>query len=416
MRNRDSALKMILLVILVALMFSATLVPPGFAAGINRGKRVKYSAFTGLDHIIIEEEEVYADHVSDARNECIKVGEYPYVDEIDYSANYIKVTADSQEIGDFEFSNFVDGTISELYIELYCRQSTNEQIRVWYSTDGGSNWTDSGTLFPQRTWGWRDTGDESANIDSWDKVNSLLVYLESVVEGEWDGEVEVDCIRLRILRSAACYAPPNLWNLTWSAPDYWPKNNTEWISITVQEVSGTERSLLLTTHFEDGSEEDKTLDGDVATGVGNLGFFLIEANLEEGDEIAWDHTEVMGPQTSGIKLYINGTVSREYAGVSREVNYVNVVIPPTMVPATNVNLTAFWNKATGVLYEISMAVTYGPISTLRHRVDAWTSFKMTEEVDPPIWTEWWLWVIIIVIVVVIGLSILIWRRRKATVS
>lgn len=416
MRNSDSAPKTILLVTLVALMFSTTLFPVGFAAAIKTGKRVKYSVFTGLDHTIIEEEHVYADHVSNARNECIKVGAYPYVDEIDYNASYIKATADSQEIGDFEFSNFVDGTISELYIELYCKQGTNERMRVWYSTDGGSNWIDSGTVFPLSTWGWRDTGDESASIDSWDKVNSLLVYLESEVEGEWNGEIEVDCIRLRILRSVASYAPSNLWNLTWSAPDYWPKNNTEWISITVQEASGTERSLMLTTHFENGSEEDKTLDGDVATGLGNLGFFLIEANLEEGDEITWDHTEVMGPQTSAIKLYINGTVSREYVGVSREVNYVNVVILPTVVPATKVNLTAFWNKATGVLYEISMAVTYGPISTLRHRVDAWTSFKMTEEVDPPIWTEWWLWVIIIVIVVVIGSSILIWRRRKAPVS
>jgi len=394
MGSKPSVFKIVLLVTLVALIFSATLVSAGLAAGVKTGLRVKYSAFTGLDHTVWEEEKEgrYANNVSDARNEWTKVGASPYVDKIDNATNYIKATADSQEIGDFEFSSSADGTIKELYIELYCKQYYNEKIRVWYS--------------------------ESANIDTWAKVNSLLVYLESEAYETWyeDATLDVDCMRLRIISSSEIYVPPNLWNLTWSKPDYWPENNTEWISMTVQEVSGTERSMLLTTHFGNGSEEDKTLDGDVATGLGNLGFFIIAANLEEGDEIAWDHTEVMGPQTSAIKLYINGTVSREYAGVSREVNYVNVVIPPTVVPATKVNLTAFWDKASGVLCEISMAVTYGPISTLRHRIDAWTSFKMTEEVEPPIWTEWWLWVIIIVIVVVIGLSILIWRRGKTTVS
>jgi len=419
MRSKTSAFKMILLVTLVALIFSTTLVPAGFAAGVKRGMRVKYSEFTGLDHTIWFEEKEgrYADNVSDARNEWTKVGTSPYVNEIDNPTNYIKATADSQEIGDFKFSTSPDGAIKEVYIELYCKQYYDEYIRVWYSTDGGMHWTNSGTVRSERTWEWRDTGDESANIDTWAKVNSLLVYLESVAKDVWyeDATVEVDCMRLRIISSRPCYAPPNLWNLTWSKPDYWPEINTESISMTVQKVSGTERSLSLTTHFENGSEEDKTLDGDVATGLGNLGFFFIEPNLEEGDEIMWDHTKVMGTQTSAIKLYINGTVSREYAGVSREVNYVDVVIPSTSVAATYVNLTAFWDKSTGVLCEISMAAAHGPISILRDRIDAWTSFKMTEEVEPPIWTEWWFWVIIAAVVVIVS-GILVWRRRKASVS
>lgn len=223
-----------------------------------------------------------------------------------------------------------------------------------------------------------------------------------------------------INQTRTVYVPPNLWNLTWDIPDYWPENNAEWVSMTVQSVSSTNVTVLSTTHFKDGTEEDKTLSGDVTTGLGDLGFFLIEANLEEGDEVPWDHTEVTGAGAAGIKLYINGTVTREYAGVSREVNYVNVIIPPGLAMATYVNLTAYWDKATGVLCEISMSVTFGPLRISYGFIDALTAFKMTETnvfAPPSIWTEWWFWTIIAVIVIVVaGSGILIRRRGKATSS
>jgi len=178
-------------------------------------------------------------------------------------------------------------------------------------------------------------------------------------------------------KNQTVYVPPNLWNLSWSIPDYWPENNTEWMDMTVESVSGSNVTVESTTRLKNGTDLTKTLSGDVETGSGNLGFFLIPANLGEGLEVPWAHTAVTGIGCAGIKLYINGTVSRIYAGAVREVNYVKYNFTVS-VPTTCVVLEAYWDKATGVLCEISMAVTFGPYHVLRDFIDAWTSFSMTE--------------------------------------
>jgi len=173
------------------------------------------------------------------------------------------------------------------------------------------------------------------------------------------------------------YIPPNLWNLTWPKPDYWPENNTEWIDMTFQSISGSNVTVNSTTHFENGAEDTKTLSGNVEIGSGNVGFFLIPANFSEGLEVPWDHTEVTGAGCAPLKLYVNGTVSRRYAGATREVNYVKI-LNYTGTGPTRVTLEAYWDKATGALCEISISVTYGPYSVLRWFIDAWTSFRVTE--------------------------------------
>ncbi len=379
MKSTTSRIKMVLLVTLTALLVFMMPVPAGFAkVGVKEGDWVKYSAFTGLDHTVVVTEYLYANYISNARNEWGKKGVPPYLDTIDYDKNYINATADSQEIGDFEFQKSVDGTIGEVYIELNCRQVGNGTIKVWYSIDGGSTWIDSGTLTLKSYWDWRYTGDQFANIDTWDKVNSLRVYLESVANGTWGGLVEVDCMRLRIEKPVALYAPPNLWNLTWGMPDYWPENSTEWMDMTVQSVSGSNVTVNSITHFENGTEYTKTLSGDVETASGTVGFFLIPADLVEHFEVPWDDG-VTGPTCAlvPLRIFINGTVSRGYAGAFREVNYVKLNYTCQPAP-TRVILEAYWDKATGVLCEISISVSHGPYKLTRGFIDAWTSFKMTE--------------------------------------
>lgn len=205
---------------------------------------------------------------------------------------------------------------------------------------------------------------------------------------------------------------PYLWVLAWEEPEYWPANNTEWMKLTVQSVADSNVEVELITHFENGTERTKSLGGNITEGSGSIGFFIIEANLAEGDEITWDHTGVTGIGCAGIKLYVNDTVTKSYGGKSREVNHVNASF--LGLGPTRVSLEAYWDKATGVLCEINMSISFGPLQV---GFEAATSFKMAETnmfEAAPVWTEWWVWVIIIIVIVVAGASILVWRRGKGT--
>jgi len=204
---------------------------------------------------------------------------------------------------------------------------------------------------------------------------------------------------------------PYLWEFEWDPPKYWPENNTEWIKMDVQSVADDNVEVKLTIHLENGTEKTKTDSGDITAGSGNLSLFIIEANLGVNDTIPWTTKEVTRTSEERKKPSINGTVSRSYAGTNREVNYVNTTYT---VQAFGVTLEAYWDKATGILCEMSLSLTWEVFIPR----NASLSLKMTDTnmfAPPPIWTEWWFWTIIAVIVIAAAVSgILIWRRRKGT--
>ncbi|MGQ9460653.1 MAG: hypothetical protein ACUVRA_05435 [Candidatus Bathyarchaeaceae archaeon] len=137
-----------------------------------------------------------------------------------------------------------------------------------------------------------------------------------------------------------------------------PELNMSWLDMKVLNVSGSNVTLRSTTIYKNGTERTGITSGNVATGEGALGIDIIPSNLGPRDEIPANFTWFIGET---LKLVINGTVTRSYAGANREVNYVNITYP-IMSDAAQVgtmNMSFYWDKKTGVICELSI---FGAIS------------------------------------------------------
>lgn len=201
----------------------------------------------------------------------------------------------------------------------------------------------------------------------------------------------------------------------WNMPEFVPEpsefaglNEVDWSKLEVQNIDGTTVTVKTSTHYKNGTEDIETISGDVKTGSGELSFLIIEANLNPGAKIPWEFWP-------GVGLYINGTVSRTYAGVSRSVNYVDITV--TEWDATTI-LKLYWDKATGILCEMlmSMSMTYMGTSYSMS-----VSFKMTETnmwsgagLMPAILTEWWVWATLAVVIVTICVVAFVVHARART--
>lgn len=194
-------------------------------------------------------------------------------------------------------------------------------------------------------------------------------------------------------------------NVTLDLPEGFPTTgfeeleDVEWAKVNVETVSGNTITGKSVVHYKNGTEDEEDFSGEVGT---SAVMFIVEANLTEGDSIPL----LFGPTGT---LTINGTESRNYAGASREVNYVRI---STSEDNVTVDLDAYWDKLTGVLCEMSMSYS-GEDEGESYSM----SMKMTEtnvwEAAPGfLGLDWWVWMVIIgVIVVVVGGAFVVMRRR-----
>jgi len=81
--------------------------------------------------------------------------------------------------------------------------------------------------------------------------------------------------------------------------------------LEVQDVSGTEITMLVTVHYIDGREEINTLTWDIEMGREP---WIIPANLNTGDEFTFGYNAVN----------LNDTLTLTYAGASRAVNFLHL--------------------------------------------------------------------------------------------
>src|SRR5437660_2922665 len=112
------------------------------------------------------------------------------------------------------------------------------------------------------------------------------------------------------------------------------------LNSTVTNVDGNNVTLLQTATFDnETAPRSVVLQGDVATGRGNLTFVLISGGLIAGDPV----TEV--PSLLGgfgaFASAINETVTRQYAGALRT---VNVGIQEPSLPGVTLRSTAYWDE------------------------------------------------------------------------
>lgn len=156
-----------------------------------------------------------------------------------------------------------------------------------------------------------------------------------------------------------------------------PEMNVSWSDMEILSVSDSNVTGRLTTIYANGTERTDVMWGNVATGEGNLSVVIIPSNLGAGDEIPANLTWLT---EEPLRLTINGTVTRSYAGVNREVNYVNITYP---IVYDNVtlgawNMSFYWDKKTGVMCEeiVSYRISY-TVNTTHYYMNMSFLYRMT---------------------------------------
>src|SRR5438309_5985786 len=122
------------------------------------------------------------------------------------------------------------------------------------------------------------------------------------------------------------------------------------LNSTVTNVDGNNVTLLQTATFDnETAPRSVVLQGDVATGRGNLTFVLISGGLIAGDPVTEMPSLVGG--FGAFASAINETVTRQYAGALRT---VNVGIQEPSLPGVTLRSTAYWDAQTGFVLELSL--------------------------------------------------------------
>jgi PKD repeat protein len=133
--------------------------------------------------------------------------------------------------------------------------------------------------------------------------------------------------------------------------DLYDVNNTDWVTHTVQNVSGTVVTFEILTHYKNGNETSSIADVNVETGTGRGNMSFVTAGISAGNRV----------YTSG-ELYdarVNSTSLRSYAGVFRETSLLNVTQTSIGFNASSAYWTEFfWDKLTGVLVRQFWSMAY----------------------------------------------------------
>lgn len=175
-----------------------------------------------------------------------------------------------------------------------------------------------------------------------------------------------------------------------------------WMKIEILSVQETNVTAKLTMNMSDGTQDTQTASVDVATGSGG-NIFVIPANLTVGDTFHVEHSS--DPTISGVE-------TRTYAGVSRTAVYstgsnAGGISPP------DATMSFYWDKATGVLVEISQSQADYTVSI---KAD-WTNMWQTQPFRLPIDSSSAQTVFIVLIIIAIagaatGTFFVIRRRKK----
>ena len=179
------------------------------------------------------------------------------------------------------------------------------------------------------------------------RVSASEPYTVGVKVGDWIGSTDISFE----------------WASNWSGYEEPPSElsyfNMSMMRMDILEVCDTNVTVQSTISYRNGTIEEYEAWVDIVTGEGDLGIAIIPANLDKGDEIpanlTW-YTE------EPLKLFINGTVIRRYAGANREVNHVNITCPVIYGNVTYGawNMSFYWDRKTGLVLEedVSYRMSY----------------------------------------------------------
>jgi hypothetical protein len=158
---------------------------------------------------------LYVNADDETRTDWTRVGTNPYLDVIDYPTNFVNVTGNNLQIGDFNFTDSGKSTetINSVEVQLYTKQtssSKNLEVFVW----DGYSWASLADVFLPTSWGWVNWT-ATTELDTWTKIDGAKIYITTQSAA---GTYEVDCARLKVN-----YTNPNYeldLEVQWTNADY----------------------------------------------------------------------------------------------------------------------------------------------------------------------------------------------------
>lgn len=189
-------------------------------------------------------------------------------------------------------------------------------------------------------------------------------------------------------------------------------DDVDWMKYEVKSVSGSAVTVEATMRFKNGTELKETVDGLEAS-------IIVDTTITESGESVTNFPSfgLVGSIMPGDAVVTNGTESRQYAGVIREVQYSGIEMAEA---GYSFAMNASWDKATGILCALSMSTAAGgqtmSISARMIETNMWASESTTSTTS----SGQELWILAVVgIVIVVGVvvsAVLVWRRRRAPLS
>jgi len=183
-------------------------------------------------------------------------------------------------------------------------------------------------------------------------------------------------------------------------------NETEWMRISVEDVSGTNVTFQMIGHYKSGSEETSGGYLDVETGAAeNATFMAIAANLEANDTIY-----ASGPYST---WKINETIVRTYPDEDRETNHLNMTWGPYSWTIGETDyyyyntMNFYWDKSTGILVE----EYFEEINQTGDYTTSWSALFIVTESNVWVVPEFPTWTSILLIFVVLTVAIATYKRR-----
>lgn len=181
-------------------------------------------------------------------------------------------------------------------------------------------------------------------------------------------------------------------------------NETEWMMMSIESISGTNVTGQMTIHYTNGTEESEAGWIDIDTGEGEEGIlWIISANLDAG------HTIYSSGEYS--TWMINETVSRTYPDGVRETNHINITAEYQMSNGIEIyqyiSMNFYWDRSSGMQVESSQEY----ISQIGEAQTSWSfTIKITES---NIWVipEFPIWTTTLLTLIAITATITICNRR-----
>jgi len=186
-------------------------------------------------------------------------------------------------------------------------------------------------------------------------------------------------------------------------------NETEWMLVSIENISRTCIFLEIVQHFKDETEKTENGSVDIETGSGIMFGRIISANLNVNDTIYTDP-----PPFSTWKIC--ETIVRTYPDGGRETNHLNTTQEWNFTlykDSWAINVTGhavidfYWDRPTGILVEYS----YNVIEHVGEYVTTTAvSYRITES---NVWIvpEFPSWTITMLILTAITAAIVIYKRR-----